>query len=113
MFGHFTILCMKELNWLSIRSDNWWQSFALISFYISEYRKFFWANDKDGDGLLSKTEFLAMLQNIGLSLNDRELHGLFQKTDKDGKFRKMFSKVGSPNIMRNFYKMTYDRVFFL
>ena len=66
-----------------------WQSLALISFYISEYRQFFWANDKDGDGLLSKTEFLAMLQNIGLSLNDRELEGLFQKTDKDGKFRKI------------------------
>ena len=30
-----------------------------------------------------------MLQNIGLSLNDRELEGLFQKTDKDGKFRKI------------------------
>ena len=60
-----------------------------IHFFISEYRQFFWANDKDGDGLLSKTEFLAMLQKIGLSLNDRELEGLFQKTDKDGKFRRI------------------------
>ena len=52
-----------------------------------EYRKYFWKQDVDGDGQLSKNEFNNMLRTMGLNLTHQEVENLFAKTDVDSTYR--------------------------
>ena len=63
-------------------NPTWYVKCTLINI---EYRKFFWSQDRDGDGQLSRAEFTSMLGKMGLDLSHPELNKLFSKTDVDRK----------------------------
>lgn len=50
---------------------------------LIQCRKYFWSQDKNQDGKVSRTEFVAMCDKIGLRLRDREKLKAFNMVDKN------------------------------
>lgn len=56
----------------------------MSSVEVNEGSKYFWGNDRDGDGQLSIQEFTSMLSSFGLNLTNRDINKTFKKVDENG-----------------------------
>ena len=88
---------------------------------IVGFCKYFWYSDKDADGKLSPTEFLKMLDVLGMKLNEEEINRAFGIADVDGdgmisfnEFANAYLNTGKTNglkaeqIKEFFYKFDKD-----
>ncbi|XP_066915428.1 calmodulin-4-like isoform X3 [Clytia hemisphaerica] len=87
-----------------------YRPYGLMEKELEEYRKYFWQQDVDGDGQLSKNEFNNMLRTMGLNLTRQEVENLFAKTDVDKNYRISFHEFAEAFIAKKREHVSGDRL---